>query len=424
MADIIQIRRGTASQWTSTNPVLADGELGFETDTKKGKLGNGITAWNSLPYSFTGEFSNVADQITAATSKTTPVDADQVGITDSAAGNILKKLSWANIKATLKTYFDTLYVSVTGNGNLVQGANVTLTGTLTNRLVGTGNVTIAATATSTDIAATINAATAKTTPVDADQFGIVDSAASNVLKKLSWANIKATLLTYFNTIYEPVFSKGSLVQGTNVTLTGTLTNRLIGAGNVIIAATAESSGLALPVNRYIYSQTSFNYFSRTWNREGESIFVPFTHMIYANTDMRVDRIGFNITGTDDNTNVFIRLGIFEQNTSTGEMTRIVDAGQVGTVGAGIKEVTVNQTLTKGKMYYILFSRQGFDFVNVAVTTQDAIGNSLFYSTASAQANVNAYGTAAAGITGAFLSSYTPNPQWNFLPLILLRLQTV
>ncbi len=109
MADIIQIRRGTASQWTSTNPVLADGELGFETDTKKGKLGNGVTAWSSLPYSFTGESANVAEQIEAATAKSTPVDADDFGITDSAASNVLKKLSWANVKATLKTYFDTLY---------------------------------------------------------------------------------------------------------------------------------------------------------------------------------------------------------------------------------------------------------------------------------------------------------------------------
>lgn len=105
MADIIQIRRGTASQWTTANPVLADGELGFETDTKKGKLGNGVTAWSSLPYSFTGESSNVAEQITAAAIKTVPVDADQFGITDSAASNVLKKLSWANIKAALSSLY-------------------------------------------------------------------------------------------------------------------------------------------------------------------------------------------------------------------------------------------------------------------------------------------------------------------------------
>lgn len=51
----------------------------------------------------------IGDLINGATEKTTPVDADMVGLMDSAASNILKKLSWANLKATLKTYFDTLY---------------------------------------------------------------------------------------------------------------------------------------------------------------------------------------------------------------------------------------------------------------------------------------------------------------------------
>ncbi len=46
----IQVRRGTASQWTSTNPTLAAGEFGFETDTNKIKCGTGATAWTSLPY--------------------------------------------------------------------------------------------------------------------------------------------------------------------------------------------------------------------------------------------------------------------------------------------------------------------------------------------------------------------------------------
>jgi hypothetical protein len=46
----IQIRRGTAAQWTSANPTLAAGEWGYETDTNKGKIGNGSTAWNSLAY--------------------------------------------------------------------------------------------------------------------------------------------------------------------------------------------------------------------------------------------------------------------------------------------------------------------------------------------------------------------------------------
>lgn len=55
---------------------------------------------------------------------------------------------------------------------------------------------------STDVAPTIHAATGKSTPVDADELGLVDSAASNVLKKLTWANLKATLKTYLDTLYQ------------------------------------------------------------------------------------------------------------------------------------------------------------------------------------------------------------------------------
>ena len=46
----IQFRRGTAAQWTTANPVLGNGELGYETDTCKFKIGDGATAWTSLDY--------------------------------------------------------------------------------------------------------------------------------------------------------------------------------------------------------------------------------------------------------------------------------------------------------------------------------------------------------------------------------------
>ena len=50
MAIQIQVRRGTASQWTTANPTLAAGEIGFESDTVKIKIGDGSTAWSSLGY--------------------------------------------------------------------------------------------------------------------------------------------------------------------------------------------------------------------------------------------------------------------------------------------------------------------------------------------------------------------------------------
>jgi hypothetical protein len=45
-----QLRGDTAANWASVNPVLLNNELGLETDTKKLKVGNGSTAWNSLAY--------------------------------------------------------------------------------------------------------------------------------------------------------------------------------------------------------------------------------------------------------------------------------------------------------------------------------------------------------------------------------------
>lgn len=53
-------------------------------------------------------------KISALTEKTTPVNADSFPMTDSAASNATKKVTWANIKATLKAYFDTLYHSIGG----------------------------------------------------------------------------------------------------------------------------------------------------------------------------------------------------------------------------------------------------------------------------------------------------------------------
>jgi len=54
------------------------------------------------------------------------------------------------------------------------------------------------------IASSTNAATSKTTPVDADGLPLIDSSASFSLKKLTWANLKATAKSYFDTLYQPL----------------------------------------------------------------------------------------------------------------------------------------------------------------------------------------------------------------------------
>ena len=55
MSSIIQSRRDTAANWLSVNPILAQGEKGYETDsigTSEAlyKIGDGVSAWSTLPY--------------------------------------------------------------------------------------------------------------------------------------------------------------------------------------------------------------------------------------------------------------------------------------------------------------------------------------------------------------------------------------
>lgn len=70
----------------------------------------------------------VGPQIDGSTAKTTPVDADKVGILDSAASMVLKYVTWANVKATLKAYFDSIYRLVSDDVSLAAGKVVIFEG--------------------------------------------------------------------------------------------------------------------------------------------------------------------------------------------------------------------------------------------------------------------------------------------------------
>lgn len=96
----------------------------------------------------------------------------------------------------------------------------------------------------TVLAATITAATSKTTPVDADELPLVDSAASNVLKKLTWANLKATLLTW--------------LQGTVFPAPGPIGGTTAAAGS-FTTVTASTSIKPLATAGYLSSDGSAGY---------------------------------------------------------------------------------------------------------------------------------------------------------------------
>jgi hypothetical protein len=73
----IQHRRGSAAEWTVNNPILFAGELGYETDTTRIKVGDGVTQWVNLAY--VGQFgANELDGLT------------DVSITSPASGAVLR----------------------------------------------------------------------------------------------------------------------------------------------------------------------------------------------------------------------------------------------------------------------------------------------------------------------------------------------
>jgi hypothetical protein len=96
--DRIRFRRDTAANWTSVNPVLGDGEPGFERDTDQFKIGDGVTAWNDLDYITGGAAASGLDGLdgldgndgatgaTGATGPTGPAGADGAAGAPGAAG--------------------------------------------------------------------------------------------------------------------------------------------------------------------------------------------------------------------------------------------------------------------------------------------------------------------------------------------------
>jgi len=181
----IQLRRGTAAQWVSANPVLAAGEQGYETDTGKLKIGNGSTAWNSLSYAITGALGTVTS-ITAGTglsggtitsTGTIAIDTATTADLTTAQTLINKTLTAPIINLSLNAQTGTTYTFVlTDNGKLVTASNASAqtysiptnasvaypVGTQINIIqIGAGQVTIqAVTSGTTTVASTGATATA------------------------------------------------------------------------------------------------------------------------------------------------------------------------------------------------------------------------------------------------------------------------
>jgi hypothetical protein len=160
MATKIQVRRDTIANWASANPILSSGEIGMETDASpvRFKIGNGTTTWNSLAY-----FGNGAGDMMVSVYDPTSVEADVFDVDNHNDGSI-------NGVYTL--------AERTKLSGIEAGADIT---------------------DATNVGGIIHAASADTL-ADAYEFGFWNTV-SGLLKNITWANIKATLKTYFDTLY-------------------------------------------------------------------------------------------------------------------------------------------------------------------------------------------------------------------------------
>ncbi len=106
MATKIQVRRGTSTEWSSANPTLSSGEIGFETNTNKFKIGNGLSAWLALPYAAASE---------------AYVDAAINGLGNSLGNYVL--LSEVGVADGIATLDSTGNVPLSQLGNVQAGVN-------------------------------------------------------------------------------------------------------------------------------------------------------------------------------------------------------------------------------------------------------------------------------------------------------------
>lgn len=93
---VIKLRRDTAANWASTNPILAAGEQGYESDTGLSKIGDGINAWGALPYA---AVSRITEEVKNATGVTI-TKGSVVYISGATGDNALVSLADADTEPT------------------------------------------------------------------------------------------------------------------------------------------------------------------------------------------------------------------------------------------------------------------------------------------------------------------------------------
>jgi hypothetical protein len=260
MATRMQQRRGTASQWVSSNdgdgPTLNAGEIGFETDTNKFKIGDGVSAWADLAY--------FADAPTLGGSIDDYIPLTQKGVANGVAeldgSGKLASAQIPNIDEITQDILDTALVAGTGldktyNDNAgtytmdIDSTVATLTGsqTLTNKTL-TSPVISTISNTGTLTLPTSTGTVALTSDITTAINNLVDGApgALDTLNELaaalgddaSYASTITTALGLKAPLADPTFTGTATIPTLSLTNALSISNGGTGQTTAMAAATA------------------------------------------------------------------------------------------------------------------------------------------------------------------------------------------
>ena len=253
----IQFRRGTALEWSGINPILYAGEIGYETDTKKIKIGDGTTFWSSLPY---------------ATVR--PEDLNE--LVDGRVDDLL--IAGSNIQKTYNDVSNTLTLAVTGvsltghshTSSDITNFNTSVSGLLPVKSVIAGsNISVTPTGDAGFVISTngVDSNTVK------DIIGSSVSGVSGVVVSydntskvttvgLSNPSITSSNISDFNSAVSGLIDVKSLSQGTGISITnnaGSHTISVTGIPSSLITDFSSSVGSVVSTEMIGGSGISLNY---------------------------------------------------------------------------------------------------------------------------------------------------------------------
>jgi hypothetical protein len=269
----VKHKRGTASAITAANPTLAAGELAFETDTRRFKLGDGTTAWTSLAY--VTPYVSATDRLLGRSSAGAGVVEE---ITCTATGRSLIGSADAAAARTVLSVQPTASPAFTGAATVTNTGNVVPL-TVTN--TGTANSFV------------VNDESGDTTPFVIDSSGNVGIGTSS-LDPSTKLNV-AGAYPSSGTVTRAIMCNGTVPSGSTV----------FGDGIVSFLATAAASFTCANLRHFVATQATLGAGSSVTNQFGyvvESTLTGATNNygFYSNIGSGAGRYNFYAAGTAEN----------------------------------------------------------------------------------------------------------------------------